>query len=164
MAGSARCRCSARAGSCHVLNCDLDAREALRGGRAAGAEIHGRQRIGQRDEFSLGQQLTSRRANAGGWAGIVEGNSGMQGKVLLRGNRLALRTSNGSGKGDTMSVRRLARVWRGYSQTALCSPPASGCRTSETIRWYCGFFSGWFLLIVVIFLHSFGEATIAFTR
>ncbi len=63
-----------------------------------------------------------------------------------------------------MSVRRLARVGRAYSQTALCTPPASRCGTSETIRWYCGFLSGWFLLVVVIFLHSFGEVTIAFTR
>ncbi len=34
MAGSAGCRCSARARSCDVLNCDLDARQGLRGGHA----------------------------------------------------------------------------------------------------------------------------------
>jgi hypothetical protein len=63
-----------------------------------------------------------------------------------------------------MSIKRLARAWRAYSQPALCArTTASPGTPAGTLRWYCGFFSGMTVVIVVVFLQSFGQVTTTFT-
>jgi hypothetical protein len=64
-----------------------------------------------------------------------------------------------------MSIKRLARAWRAYSQPALCARTTASTATPvETLRWYCGFFSGLAIVIVVVFLQSFGQIAITFSR
>ena len=64
-----------------------------------------------------------------------------------------------------MSIKRLARAGRAYSQPALCArTTASSPTPAETLRWYCGFFSGLAIVIAVVFLQSFGQIAVTFGR